>query len=108
MKYDDEFHLFVFLGTIIFVGIFFGFTMFDMKSRDALNDEQETFVRWKEQENAGKGLVVGVDNVPERRARSSPRSKPTAAVTAAARHGGGHGGGEHKAEAKAEHKAAAH
>ena len=38
LKYDDRYHLFVFLGTIIFVGIFFGFTIFDLKSRDALND----------------------------------------------------------------------
>lgn len=69
LKYDDRFHLFVFLGTIIFVGIFFGFTIFDLKSRDALNDEQETFVRWRDMENEGKPLAVGVDNVPERRAK---------------------------------------
>ncbi|MCY0993654.1 cytochrome C oxidase subunit IV family protein [Nannocystis sp. ILAH1] len=108
LKYDDKFHLFVFLGTIIFVGIFFGFTMFDMKSRDALNDEQETFVRWKEQENAGKGLVVGVDNVPERRAKVLAEIEAHGGGHGGGEHGGGHSGGEHKAEAKAEHKAAAH
>lgn len=110
LKYDDRYHLFVFLGTIIFVGIFFGFTLFDLKSRNALNDEQETFVRLKDLENEGKGLVVGVDNVPERKA------KVLAEIEA---HGGGHGGGhdagghgadghggEHKAEHKAEHKPA--
>jgi len=106
LKYDDKYHLFVFLGTIIFVGIFFGFTMFDLKSRDALNDEQETFVRWKELDNEGKGLKLGVDNVPERRA------KVMAEIEA---HGGGHGGGGHGeaghgggGEHKAEAKAAAH
>lgn len=84
LKYDDRYHLFVFLGTIIFVGIFFGFTLFDLKSRDALNDEQETFVRLKDMENAGIGLKVGVENVPERKA------KIEAEIAA---HGGGHGGG---------------
>jgi cytochrome c oxidase subunit 4 len=53
LKYDDKYHLFVFAGTIIFVGIFFGFTMYDMQVRDRLNDEQETFVRVRDMENAG-------------------------------------------------------
>lgn len=66
LKYDDKYHLFVFAGTIIFVGIFFGFTMYDMQVRDRLNDEQETFVRVRDLENSGNGLKVGVDNVPER------------------------------------------
>ena len=66
LKYDDRYHLFIFLGTIIFVGIFFGFVMFDMNARSRLNDEQETFVRVRDLENSGNGLKVGVDNVPER------------------------------------------
>ncbi len=69
LKYDDKYHLFVFAGTILFVGIFFGFTMFDMNARKRLNDEQETFVRIRDQENAGNPLKVGVDNVPERAAK---------------------------------------
>ena len=84
LKYDDRYHLFVVLGTIIFVGIFFGFTLFDLKSRDALNDEQETFVRLKDMENAGIGLKVGVENVPERKAKVLEHIEA---------HGGGHGGG---------------
>src|SRR5690349_17002353 len=55
LKYDDRYHAFVFAGTLIFVGIFFGFTMVDLTARNALNDEQETFVRMKELENAGNG-----------------------------------------------------
>lgn len=106
LKYDDRYHLFVFLGTIIFVGIFFGFTLFDLKSRDALNDEQETFVRTRELEYAGTPFIkLGVENVPERKTR---------VLADIAAHGGGHGGGhaaehggEHKADAKAEHKAEA-
>ncbi len=85
LKYDDRYHLFVFLGTIIFVGIFFGFTMYDMDARNRLNEEQATFVRLKEQENAGTPFTkVGVDNVPERAA------KVRAQIEA---HGGGHAGG---------------
>ena len=37
--------MFVFLSTILFVGIFFAITIFDLQSRDALNEEQETFFR---------------------------------------------------------------
>lgn len=45
LEYDDRFNVFVFCSTAIFVGIFFTFTLFDLKSRDALNDEQSTFFR---------------------------------------------------------------
>ena len=100
LKYDDRYHLFVFLGTILFVGIFFGFTIFDLQSRAALNDEQETFVRTRELDYAGTPFSkVGVDNVPDRRER---------VLKDIAAHGGGHGeshGGEHTAEHTAEHKA---
>lgn len=87
LKYDEKYHLFVFLGTIIFVGIFFGFTMFDMDARSRLNDEQETFVRVKEMENAGNNLKVGVDNVPER----ADRIRKEVAAHGGPDHGAGHG-----------------
>ena len=45
LKYDDRYHVFVFLSTIIFVAIFFTIVMFDMASRDRLNEEQGTFFR---------------------------------------------------------------
>lgn len=45
LKYDDRYHVFVFLSTLIFVGIFFTFTLFDLSSRTKLNDEQGTFFR---------------------------------------------------------------
>jgi hypothetical protein len=102
----------VFLGTIIFVGIFFGFTMFDLKSRDALNDEQETFVRLRELENAGQGLKVGVENVPDRKAKVMAEIEAHGGGHGGGdAHGGGHGGGDHgpaKAEqhGAGEHKAA--
>lgn len=100
LKYDDKYHLFVFLGTIIFVGIFFGFTMFDLNARDELNDEQQTFVRLREQENAGNGLKVGVDNVPDRRAKVLADIEAHGGGHGGGHEAGGHGGGEHKAEAK--------
>jgi caa(3)-type oxidase subunit IV len=45
LKYDERYHVFVFMSTIIFVGIFFTFTIFDLSSRTKLNDEQGTFFR---------------------------------------------------------------
>lgn len=45
LKYDDRYHVFVFLSTLIFVAIFFTITIFDMAVRDRLNEEQETFFR---------------------------------------------------------------
>jgi cytochrome c oxidase subunit 4 len=66
LKYDDKYNLFVFLGTLIFIGIFFGFVLFDFQARDALNDEQRTFVRKEEERNAGNVLQVGISNDPTR------------------------------------------
>lgn len=91
LKYDDKYHLFVFLGTILFVGIFFGFTMFDMNARDRLNDEQETFMRVRDQENAGNALKVGVDNVPER----AERIRQEVEAHGGPQHQGGHGEAKH-------------
>lgn len=45
LKYDDRYHVFVFLSTLIFVAIFFMFTIFDLTSRSKLIDEQGTFFR---------------------------------------------------------------
>ncbi len=45
LKYDDKFNIFVFVSSILFVGIFFTFTIFDLSSRPNLNDEQRTFFR---------------------------------------------------------------
>lgn len=45
LKYDDRYHVFVFLSTLIFVGIFFTITIFDLQSRTKLIDEQGTFFR---------------------------------------------------------------
>ena len=53
LKYDDGYNVFVFLSTIIFVAIFFTFTIFDLVSRAELNEEQETFFRIQHGEQYG-------------------------------------------------------
>jgi len=45
LKYDERYHVFVFLSTLIFVGIFFTFVLFDLNSRAKLSEEQGTFFR---------------------------------------------------------------
>lgn len=63
LKYDDRYHGFVFLSTIIFVAIFFLFPIFDLNSRARLNEEQGTFFRvnqagdWNEAQRTNKGQV---------------------------------------------------
>lgn len=42
---DDGFYAFVFMTTLLFVAIFFGFTIFDLNSRSKINSEQDTFYR---------------------------------------------------------------
>ena len=43
LRYDERYHVFIFLSTLIFVGIFFTFTIFDLQSRTELDDSQGTF-----------------------------------------------------------------
>lgn len=45
LRYDDRYHVFVFLSTLLFVAIFFTFTIFDLTSRSRLNEEQDSFFR---------------------------------------------------------------
>ena len=37
LKYDVRFHSFVFFSTVLFVGIFFALTFFDLRTRDMMN-----------------------------------------------------------------------
>lgn len=43
--YDDKFHVFIFLSSLLFVAIFFTFTIFDLESRDRLSEAQATDYR---------------------------------------------------------------
>ncbi len=58
LKYDDRFHVFVFMSTLIFVAIFFTITIFDLVSRPRLNEEQETFFRIQHEQNWNEALRV--------------------------------------------------
>lgn len=55
LKYDDRYHVFIFLSTLLFVGVFFTLTIFDLKARPRLNDEQETF--FQQDLDPGKGMM---------------------------------------------------
>lgn len=77
LKYDDRYHVFVFTSTILFVAIFFTFTIFDLKSRDKLMDEQETFFKQYYDD-------------------ASPTVQPPPSLRVPVEHGAGHDeGGEH-------------
>ena len=92
LKDDHPYHLFVFVGTLLFIFIYFGFTMFDIQSRNALNDEQETFARWKDEAAEGNALKIGIETTPEGAARCE--------MLRSHGHGGGHGAeGGHGADA---------
>lgn len=43
LKYDTRFHAFVFFSTVLFVGIFFALTFFDLKTRDMMNTTWDSF-----------------------------------------------------------------
>lgn len=45
LRYDDRYHAFVFVSSLLFVAIFFAFTLLDIGSRDLINEEQGNFVR---------------------------------------------------------------
>ncbi len=102
LKDDDRFNVFVFVGTLLFVAIFFSFTLFDLGARNAVNDEQKTFEYWNDEAAAGNALKVGVDHVPEKAAALK--------AAHAGGHGDGHGGdhGDAKAEGHGDAKAEGH
>jgi cytochrome c oxidase subunit IV len=69
LAYDERFHVFAFLSTILFVTIFFLFTIFDLQSRSRLNEEQGTLFRveqggdWNDAAATNKAQVRGVAEV---------------------------------------------
>jgi cytochrome c oxidase subunit 4 len=92
LKYDDRYHVFVFLSTIIFVAIFFLFTIFDMNSRSRLNEEQGTFFRvnqggdWNEAQRTNKGQVEAEAKAKAKAAEDAAKAaaKPAADAKAGA------------------------
>ena len=88
LKYDDKYHVFVFLSTLLFVGIFFTFTLFDLASRDRLSDEQGTFFQRNQDPNAGMperqpGLGEGKTPAPPKNAPAPAAPAPGAAAPTA-------------------------
>ncbi len=84
LRYDDRYHVFVFLSTLIFVAIFFTFTIFDLQSRDRLNEEQGTFFRveqgadWDEAQRGNK-RVVDAKAKADRKAAAEGKASDAAA-----------------------------
>ncbi len=48
LKFDDRMHTLVFLSALVFVGMFFAFTLTDIETRNSLVPQQDTF--WREYE----------------------------------------------------------
>jgi hypothetical protein len=99
LRYDDRYHVFVFASTMIFVGIFFTFTMFDLQSRPRLNEEQETFFRinqggdWNEAQRA-----TNIDKYGPAQEAKAPEMKADVKADAKADgQGGNMGAGDAKA-----------
>ncbi len=81
LKGDERYHTFVFVSSLLCVGIFFTFVLFDMGSRPRLNDEQGTFFLRMNDPSVGMqdrqpGLTPG--------ATPAPPAWPKAAAGAAA------------------------
>jgi cytochrome c oxidase subunit 4 len=58
LKYDTRFNVFTFISALWFMGVFFVFTMFDIGSRDAINEVSGNFVLRTEVEAAEQAEVA--------------------------------------------------
>lgn len=87
LKNDDRYHVFVFLSTMLFVGIFFTFIMFDLSSRDRLNEEQGTFFQQRMDPAKGMphkqpGFGPGLTPAPPEGAKAADKTAAPAASEA--------------------------
>lgn len=103
LRYDDPYHVFVFLSTLLFVGIFFAFTLFDVAARTRISEVQDTFFRrqydgWSDAQNLKKPIPEAVLSGEVPHADGMPGAEPAGAV-------GGQPGGEPEAVAPAQHQA---
>ena len=81
LKYEDRFYAFLFCVTILFVSIFFTFTLFDMKTTGELNDEGG--IEWKRHVDDS---AEAADNA----AAMKKAAEAGGAAAAPAGHGAGH------------------
>jgi cytochrome c oxidase subunit 4 len=80
LKYEDRFYGFLFCVTILFVSIFFTFTLFDMQTTGELNDEGA--IQWKK---AVEDSAEAAENAAAMKAAAAG-----GAAAAPAAHGAGH------------------
>lgn len=66
LVYDDRFHVFIFVSSLLFVAIFFTFTIFDMESRGRLSEVQATGFRRAEGgwDDMGRMTINNPDSKP--------------------------------------------
>lgn len=93
LVYDDKFHVFIFASSLLFVAIFFTFTIFDMESRDRLSEAQATDYRradggW---DDMGRMTIANPDSKPACSDGSVPMCDEAFAVCNGE---DAHGGGE--------------
>lgn len=84
LKFDTRFHSFIFFGTLLFVGIFFVLTYFDLNTRSLMNQNWDTHTFARDQ---------GITEKPPLRPMT-PEEKVVfdAKHPHGLDHGGGHGG----------------
>jgi cytochrome c oxidase subunit 4 len=70
LKYDTRFHAFVFFSTVLFVGIFFALTFFDLKTRDMMNTTWDSFQYARDAGLQDKPALIDTQPLtPEERAK---------------------------------------
>ena len=79
--YEDRFYAFVFCTSLLFIGIFFTFTLFDMNTTDELNDEGG--IEWK------KGVEDSAREAEAHAAKVKADAEAGAAGGGASHEGGG-------------------
>ena len=91
LLYEDRFYAFVFCMALIFVAIFFGFTLFDMSTTDELNEEAgiefKKVVDDQAEVSEREAAAAAAAAAP---AAAAPAAAAPAAAPPAADHGGGH------------------
>lgn len=78
LRYDNKFNALIFISSLLFIGVFFAYTMNDTNTRGQLDPDQNMKVLQKTGEDAPGGFLPN-----------------TAGGEVAPASSGGHGGGEH-------------
>lgn len=92
--YDDKFHVFIFASSLLFVAIFFTFTIFDLESRDRLSEAQATDFRRADGGWDDMGRMGAANNTEASRPACSDGTVPMCDQTFAVCNGEDAHGGE--------------